>query len=55
MITPLEVNFNEMPMTQWRFDRWEVNYRITDKLPVCTERQTLRNVIFSLSIVCGDP
>jgi hypothetical protein len=53
-ITPLEVNFNEMPMTQWRFNYWQINYLITDQLPVCTDAQELRNVIYSLSIVCAD-
>ncbi|MEO8612835.1 MAG: hypothetical protein ABI690_33380 [Chloroflexota bacterium] len=52
--TPIEVNFNRMPMTQWRFERWNIAYRVTPDLPVCAEGQKVRNVVYSLSIVCGD-
>jgi hypothetical protein len=52
--TPLEVNFNQMPMTQWRFDSWGIAYHAIHELPVCAEGQKVRNVIYTLSIICSD-
>jgi hypothetical protein len=47
------VNFNQMPMTQWRFDQTGIGYHaVIDVLPTCAQGQTLRNVLYSLSIIC---
>jgi hypothetical protein len=51
---PIEVNFNQTPLTRWRFDRMGIAYHVTEDMPACAPGQTLRNVLHSLSIVCAD-
>jgi hypothetical protein len=53
LIEPLEVNFNTVPMVQWRFDREGIAYQVVEDLPRCPEGYQHRNVVFSISIVCG--